>query len=129
MSKETTAILKKVEQGSATPAELGAILKDLKFDENLEVTSEYLKFEIGEEIRVWFVEMATIKKLEGNDGEVTGAVRLITEDGTRCINADAVVVSTCKQFKKGTPLVIQCTGEAGPKGRTYKTFKIYELPM
>ena len=127
MSKETTAVMKKAEEGTATSAELGSILSGLKFDEEREVTSEYLKFEIGEESRVWFMGMTHIKKLESTTGEMVDAVRLVTEDGTRCINADAVVVSTCKQFKKATPLAIQCTGEAGPKGRKYKTFKIYEL--
>ena len=127
MSKETTAVMKKAEDGTATAVEMGAILADLKFDEEREVTSEYLKFEVSEEIRAWFVGMTQIKKLEGEDGEMTDAVQLITQDGTRCINADAVVVSTCKNFKKSTPILIQCTGVAGPKNRQYKTFKIYEL--
>lgn len=109
--------------------QMGAILKDLELDEDMEVTSEYLKIEVGEEVRAFFLEMTSIKKIDGEDGETTPAVRLCLEDGTLAINADAVIVSTCRQFKPNTPIAIRCTGESGKTGRKYKTFKIFKLPV
>jgi hypothetical protein len=125
MSKETTAVMQKAKEGTASTEQLGAVLKDLTV--GAEVTSEYLKFEEGEETRAWFVGMTKISKIEGESGETTDAVKLILEDGSNAINADKVVVSTCRNFKESTPILIQCTGLAGAKGRQYKTFKIHEL--
>jgi hypothetical protein len=107
--------------------EIGQLLENLEADDNNEITSEYLKIEIGEEVRVWFTEMTKIKKKGGKDGEMTDACRFITSDGIRVINADAVIVSTVSNLKKPTPLLIQCLGETKNSNGTYKNFKIIEL--
>jgi len=103
---------------------MGAMLSGLQAKPENEMTSEYLKLEISEEVRCWFLGMAKIKKIDGEDGETSDAVRLLQEDGSYAINADAVIVSTCRQFIKTddngkditapTPICIQCTGEKGP---------------
>src|ERR1700747_3502967 len=104
---ETTAnALDKVNAGETVSAkELGAMLGKLNSDQENEITAEYLKIEPGEEVRVFFAEMTEIKSLAANaqPGDMSPAVRLINEDGTFSINADAVIVSTCSRLKKPTP--------------------------
>lgn len=125
----TQAALEKINAGEKLDVlEMGSLLENLTPDENQELTSDYLKIEVGEEVRVWLVGMKKIKKIDGEDGEMTDAAEFILDDGSRAINADAVVVSTCKSIEKlPKAMLIQCTGTKGVKPREYKTFKIIAL--
>jgi hypothetical protein len=107
--------------------QLGATLTQMKFTEADEVTSEYQKIEEGEELKCFFVEMTKINKIGGEPGEKSDAVRLLLPEGSFAINADAVIVSTCRGLARLQPIAIQCTGKKGPKGREYKTFKVFKL--
>ena len=125
-----TALLKKVEAGETLSSkELGAMLSKLNASDENEITADYLAIEVGEQVRVFFVEMTEIKsiKADAKDGDMSPAVRFVNEDGSFAINADAVIVSTCSKLKKITPLQITCTGKGGTKGREYKNFKIIAL--
>lgn len=106
---------------------MGKVLEEMQYSETDEVTSEYLKIEVGVEIRAYFLEMTTINKIDGAPGEKADAVRLLLQDGRFAINADAVVVSTCRSMPKNQPLHIACTGEEKTKTGKYKTFKIFKL--
>lgn len=108
-------------------ADLGAMLDEMNADESNEVTSEYLNLEPGEEARVWFIDTFETKKIGTLTNEMATTARFITGSGARAISQTAVIVSTVLGFKKPTPLLIQCTGENGPVGKRYKTFKIIEL--
>lgn len=97
----------------------------------LRLDSDYFKLEPGEEARVVFVEMTQIPKLN-RPGEMTDAVKLIGKDKRYKINADAVIVSTCKALeiagRTNVPLNIVCTGSTrGKNGFNYKSFDISEL--
>lgn len=107
--------------------QLGGMLGSLVASDDNEITSEYLKIEVGEGVRAFFLEMVEINKLDGAPGEKTQAARLLLDSGKFAINADVVVVSTCSNLKRNTPIEIICTGKTGPKNREYKTFKIIKL--
>jgi hypothetical protein len=125
----STELIKKAEDQSISSKELGGMLSQLNSSEENEITAEYLKIEVGESVRVWFVEMTEIKSIaeDAKPGDMNPAVRLMNEDGSFAINADTVIVSTCSKLKGRTPLEIICTGTAGTKTRTYKTYKIIQL--
>lgn len=99
----------------------------------LQLDSDYFKLEAGESARVVFVEMTQIPKLN-RPGEMTDAVKLIGKDKRYKINADAVIVSTCKALdiagRTNVPLDITCIGEKrGKNGFNYKQFVICELQL
>lgn len=108
-------------------AQLGATLESMAHTDADEITSEYQKIEEGEELKCYFVEMAKINKINGEPGEKADAVRLLLSDGSFAINADSVIVSTCRSLPRLQPICIQCTGKAGKPGYQYKTFKIFKL--
>lgn len=102
-------------------------------DVGLELGADYFKLEAGETDRVIFVEMTEITAIN-KPGEMTEAVKFLAKDGRFKINADKVIVSTCRALalkeRKNVPLQITCTGEAkGKNGFKYKEFKINELLM
>ena len=113
-----------------TKREMGEVLQHLEIDEENEITTDYLKIEVGEEVRCWFSEMCEIKKIKKNptdQDEMTAAVTLTLDDGTQVINADVVIVSTCRKLKQATPISIQCIGKKGPTGGQYKVFRVFAL--
>lgn len=100
----------------------------------LELGSDYFKLEGGESERVIFVEMTEINKINSTDGEMVEAVKLLTKNGRYAINADKVIVSTCRALaakgRNNVPLQITCKGEVkGKSGFKYKEFAINELIM
>ena len=115
-----------VDTRKVSQIELGAMLDSFEANEEDEVTSEYLQIEVGEELRVWFIEMFDTKKI-GKTNDIVQTARFIQRDGSRAISQTSMLVSTCAQFKKPTPILIQCTGEAGPVGQRYKVLKVVEL--
>lgn len=125
--KEEVIKAENVDVTKMSQSELGATLDSFEVDEENEVTSEYLQIEVGEELRVWFIEMFDTKKIGTKTNEVAPTARFIQRDGSRAISQTSMLVSTCAQFKKATPILIQCTGEAGPVGQRYKVLKIVEL--
>lgn len=105
-----------------------------KADVGLELGSDYFKLEGGESERVIFVEMTEINKINSTDGEMVEAVKLLTKNGRYAINADKVIVSTCRALaakgRSNVPLQITCKGEVkGKSGFKYKEFAINELLM
>lgn len=98
-----------------------------------EISSDYLTIEVGEVKRVLFVEMTEISGMGAQEGEMVEAVSLLSgEDGKYKINADKVIVSTCKKLAskglKNVGLEITCTGSVKSKtGGKYKEFIIKEL--
>ena len=94
----------------------------------------YLEFEPEETVMVIFTGMAigAMKSLKegATDEDVTDAVNLINEDGLETINADVVMLSTCRKFeaqgfKPPILLKVYCSGKKGTKGREYKDLQIF----
>ncbi len=125
--KEVELFKDKANLATMSNSDLAALLPKLSSSDDNEITSEYLKIEVGEGVRAFFMEMVEINKLEGEEGEKSPAARFLTSDGKFVINADVVVVSTCSRLEKLTPVEIICTGKTGAKNREYKTFKIIKL--
>lgn len=99
-----------------------------------ELASDYFKLEVGESERVIFVKMTEINAMNGKNGEMAEAVKLIASDRRYKVNADRMIVSTCKALsiegRENVPLEISCIGEKKSKaGFKYKEFKINELNM
>lgn len=112
------------------PAELGAMLSSLTADEADALTSEYLNIEVGESIRVVYVEMSEMngqEKFNQKAGEKVKCAKVILENGNYAINADKVLVSTCENLKPYTPIEIQCTGMDKSSKGEYKKFTIIPL--
>lgn len=104
-----------------------------KAEVGMELGADYWKIEPGESERVIFVEMTEIQAI-GVQGGMTEAVKLVAKDGKFKINADKVIVSTCRSLatkgRKNVPLQITCIGNTkGKGGFSYKEFKINELLM
>ncbi len=101
-------------------------------DVGMELGADYFKLEPGESERVIFMEMTEISAL-GAQGGMTDAVKLLGKDGRFKINADKVIVSTCKALalkeRKNVALQITCTGTVKGKKGSYKEFVINELLM
>lgn len=107
--------------------QLGKSLEKMSYGENDELTSEYINFEVGEEVRAFIVGLVKITKKGGQPGELSDAVKLLLPDGSFGINADAVVVSTLRDLPLNTPVCIQCTGKTKSSRGEYKTFKAFKL--
>lgn len=104
--------------------ELAAMMK--KKQQGMEVTAEYYEFPEDKQVRICYVGDLTIK---GQNGEDVPAVRVFLEDETVAITASAVIVSTVKQYPKGSMFVVKRTGERrSNSGRgSYYTYEIHEL--
>ncbi len=118
------------------------IVKQLKdASVGMELTTEYLTLEEGEQIRAAVIGKKMIKAINdnakpGDEQKMVPAIKLITEEGKIVIIADAVVVSSlleeannyeAAEEKTPFPVQIACTGWEGQKGREYRTFKIHAL--
>lgn len=104
-------------------------LKKLK--EGASITSEYLTFEedsIGETKRLIYIGITRIKKINGEDGETTEAVKFVDgEDGTVKTNADRVLVSICSALHAPKAVAITLVGwKKSGKGK-YRDFEVREL--
>lgn len=130
MSKEEQA-LEKSNNGLQLNKELYKntldALKGLeKLDDSMEITSEYLKLEEGEQQRFVYMGMTRLTSqyaTEDPEGKVD-AVKLMGSDQKIYIAADAVIVSSLSECTPPCPVAITNIGEEKGKNGTYKTFKI-----
>lgn len=97
----------------------------------MELGADYLKFEDGEQTRVIFIEMTSMNGMGEKSGEQVEAVKLLGKDGRFKINADKVLVSTCRALaaKGRSNVAIQITSQGkvkGPNG-SYRDLIVNEL--
>lgn len=124
---------------TASPINVDKMITDLKtMKEGIEITGSYHKWTDGEKLRCWVVGTTTMESLnpvEKEEGTLSVAIKLLTEDKKIIITAASVIVSSLEKFARDadennnyTPYLIECTGEIAQKGKqAYKTFKIYPL--
>lgn len=130
----TSGALTVIENEQGKEMSVEAIFQQIENAEvGMELGADYWKIEAGESERVIFVEMTEMQAM-GPQGGMTDAVKLVTKDRKFKINADKVIVSTCKALaakgRKNVALQITCTGMTkGKGGFSYKEFKINELLM
>lgn len=98
----------------------------------MELTSDYIKWVMAEEVRLLFVEMGTMKKINGEDGETVPAAKfLAASDGKLKICGDVVLVSFGQGLAaKGqtlVPLAITYIADKGKAGNKYRDFSIKSL--
>ena len=129
MAKEKT----EVEVANAALSNAPATI-EIETGKEMGVAELFAQIEGGESERVIFVEMTEINKINSTDGEMVEAVKLLTKNGRYAINADKVIVSTCRALaakgRSNVPLQITCKGEVkGKSGFKYKEFAINELLM
>lgn len=94
------------------------------------IVSDYWTLEPGEEARVVFAGMTKMNKMNGEAGEMIDAVKLVVndEDGKfNKINADKVIVSTCRNLTAPTALKITCIGKIKSSKGHYKDYEIRKL--
>lgn len=102
-----------------------AMLNSLERREEI-TTDGYFEPEPGVEIRAYFIGMTTMKAKKEGDPDVD-AVKLLLEDETTVVAANAMLVSNLKHLPIPSPVQIECTGEKqSPKGK-YKTYKVFNL--
>lgn len=111
--------------------EMSAQLKEMQ--PGMELTGEYYKFEVGEECRMHLIGTTKMNSLSDEGGQID-ALRLLTEDSKFVVTAEVVLRSTladvakkAEKDKKPVGILIQCTGQKGPVGQQYKTFKVFPL--
>ena len=78
------------------------------FDDEVEITSEYLKPEQDVPVRCFYLGM---KSITGNDGQDVKAARLLLEDGTFAMCASTMLVNNLSGLPEKTPLQFVKTGE------------------
>lgn len=104
------------------------IIKELKNriknSEKVEITSEYMEFEPGEEINMCYVGTVNIKTQDNSDAQ---AIKFIAENGGIYINANTMLVNNISNLPLGTYINVLCTGTQKSASGTYKTFKISVL--
>lgn len=130
-TKEAPARAKKNEVATLdekmSPKQLGDMLKSMEPNKDRNLVADYFTMEPGEEKKVIFIEKTEMQKYNGESGEMTPAVRLLTEDGSEAINADKVLVTCLSRLPKLTPVQIVCTGETKSANGKYKTFDVHPL--
>lgn len=89
-----------------------------------DLACDYFNFEQGEEVFLAFTGMTTMTDTKSGKDKEIEAVQFVDENLKKYINADAVIVSTCRKLVPITFLKIICTGEEDGKKGTYKKFNI-----
>jgi hypothetical protein len=91
-------------------------------EEMNEQTSIYQGFEPGDEVNLIYTGLTTIT----NDAnEQVDACEFLNKDRQRVINADIVLVGTCKKLTAPCLVRIICKGEIKTKKGKYKDLHIY----
>ena len=105
--------------------------KTINVDDMVSETGEYLKLEEGMTYLVLLKGMTQIESTI-DKGAMVDAADLVLEDGSPAVNADAVMVSSCRRIclRGDNPcmLYIFVEGLSGEKGRQYKNLKIHRIP-
>lgn len=131
---ETSNQLMQIQTEEGKIVSVEEIFKQIENAEvGMEIGADYFKIEPGEQKRVLFVEMTEMNGIGEKNGQMIPAVRLMAGDGRFKINADKVLVSTCRALsekgRKNVPIQITCKGMLkGPKG-SYRDLVVNELLM
>lgn len=106
-------------------------------EEGIPLNGEFLNLEVGEELRCYVICPTTVDALNGEVGEKSPAIKLLSSEGRVVIAANAMIVSTLMEIAKEcqtsgfpAPFSITCTGQEASKnfkGGSYKTFDIKPL--
>ncbi len=132
-NEEGTAVAKKGDNSTAIEepkkplnvSELAGMLDDM--EEGVKLTGNYLKPELGEEIRCWLIGKTKMNSIEDPEQKVP-AVRLLLKDETTVITASAIIVGVCSELPIPTALSIVKTGERDlGKGKKLSEFDIKDL--
>lgn len=131
---EKNESLSVVDEATGEVISLDEILDSLETaTEGAEVTADYKKWEVEEDVRCIFLgieKMNSKFKTDRTDDEgMVEVARFVGIDRKPFICGDVVIVGTMKNHKAPKAFIILCTGEKTSGNGEYFTFKINEAKM
>lgn len=108
-----------------------------KMDKGIPLNGSFLDLEPGEELLCYVVGLTKVDSLNGESGEKSTAIRLLSQEGRILLGANAVIVNyledvarVAQESRIAAAFSITCIGSAEStnyKGGRYKTYDIRPL--